>query len=361
MTYKEILFFVGQCLTINLEVKNKQAIEAQLSAGLIDWDAVVKLSTAHFVFPALYLNLQRADFLHYLPEDLVVYMAHITDLNRKRNTQIIAQAEELNTLLLEKGITPVFLKGTGNLQEGLYADIGERMIGDIDFIVAQSDFFKAADILQAVGYLHKSTLKRDFHWHYPALTHPDKIATVEVHQKILKDDFQQKLGITLFSEVQITAPNIQVLSNTNKVLATTLPKIINDNLYHTKKISLRNAYDLLLLSKRIPLDKIMIPHTATHKKWLNYISCLQLLFPNCTSILVTENQETKSYQKSYEKLLEGNTLELRKIKILDICVRNMNRLLILKQVFTNEAYRKFVFKRIFQWELYKNLLKSATL
>jgi hypothetical protein len=54
-------------LTISLEDKNKQVIEKQLKSTFIDWDAVVKVSTAHYVFSALYCNLKRVDFLKYLP------------------------------------------------------------------------------------------------------------------------------------------------------------------------------------------------------------------------------------------------------------------------------------------------------
>ena len=78
MNYKETLFFIAKCLTISLEEKNRQEIEKQLKSTTIDWDAVVKVSTAHYVFPALYCNLKRADFLQYLPHELVSYMEYIT-------------------------------------------------------------------------------------------------------------------------------------------------------------------------------------------------------------------------------------------------------------------------------------------
>ncbi|WP_297815731.1 nucleotidyltransferase family protein [uncultured Polaribacter sp.] len=142
MTYKETLFFIGQSLTINHSTENKIAIEKLLKENSVDWDAVVKVSTGHFVFPALYCNLKRAHFLHYLPEELVNYMVHITDLNRERNQKIIAQAKEINELLLANNITPIFLKGTGNLLEGLYEDIAERMVGDMDFIVSKEEYRK---------------------------------------------------------------------------------------------------------------------------------------------------------------------------------------------------------------------------
>jgi len=128
MNYKETLFFVAKCLTINHEEHNEIIIKNLLKSNAVDWDAVVKLSTAHYVFPALYCNLKRASFLAYLPEELVEYMKYITDLNRDRNKEIIEQAKELNELLLQNKITPIFLKGTGNLLEGLYEDIGERMV-----------------------------------------------------------------------------------------------------------------------------------------------------------------------------------------------------------------------------------------
>ena len=85
-------------------------------------------------------------------------MEHITDINRERNKQIISQAKELNTLLLANNITPIFLKGTGNLLAGFYEDIAERMVGDIDFIFSKEDYPKAITILREFGYseVHKN-------------------------------------------------------------------------------------------------------------------------------------------------------------------------------------------------------------
>ena len=88
MIYKEALFFIAKCLTISLEEKNRDEIEIILKTTDVDWEAVVKVSTSHYVFPAMYCNFKRVDFLKYLPADLVEYMRHLTDLNRDRNKQI---------------------------------------------------------------------------------------------------------------------------------------------------------------------------------------------------------------------------------------------------------------------------------
>jgi hypothetical protein len=90
-------------------------------------------------------------------------MELITGLNRERNQQISTQATALNTLLLDHEITPLFLKGTGNLLAGIYTDIAERMIGDIDFILPKEQYTKAIALLREDGYT--DVLK--YHYHLP--------------------------------------------------------------------------------------------------------------------------------------------------------------------------------------------------
>ena len=157
MNYKKTLYFISKSLTISLEESNRQEIEKQLQSKTIDWEAVVEVSTAHYVFPAMYCNLKRVGFLSYLPQELVNFMEHITNLNRERNQQIITQAKDLNTLLLQNNITPIFLKGTGNLFAGIYEDIGERMIGDIDFLLPKKDTYRAFEILKNDNYYTHET------------------------------------------------------------------------------------------------------------------------------------------------------------------------------------------------------------
>ena len=129
--YQETLCFIAKCLTIALEERNRLEIEKQLKSNSIDWNAVVKVSTAHYVLPALYCILKRTDFLKYLPSELLSYMENITDLNRRRNKQIITQAQEINRLLLDNNLTPIFLKGVSNLWAGIYQNIYRYLINHL--------------------------------------------------------------------------------------------------------------------------------------------------------------------------------------------------------------------------------------
>ena len=187
MNYKESLFFIAKSLTISLEEKNRSEIEQILKTNNLDWEALVKVSTSQCVFPAIYCNFERANFLKYLPADLVSYMKYITNINRNRNTQILEQAQKLNNLLLANNIRPIFLKGTGNLLAGLYDDIGERMVGDIDFIFSKEDYPKAITILKDYGYseIEKRKYFRPGERHYGRLKKKNNIAAVEIHSRFL--------------------------------------------------------------------------------------------------------------------------------------------------------------------------------
>jgi len=49
-----------------------------------------------------------------------------------------------------------YFKCTANLLDGIYSDVGERMIGDIDFLVKEEDYFRTAAILYGKGYQHNN-------------------------------------------------------------------------------------------------------------------------------------------------------------------------------------------------------------
>ena len=252
MTYKDTLFFVGKCLTINHEEHNRIDVEKELKAGLVNWDNVVKVSTSHYVFPALYCNLKRANFLDYLPNDLVEYMQHITDLNRERNEQIIEQAKEINELLLENNITPIFLKGTGNLLSSLYNDIAERMVGDIDFLVDEDNFLKTAKLLENNKY--EKTSKRltspIYKKHYPRLFNENKISAVEVHIEMLRDKASKTFNYKIINDNTFNIGNLNFLSLKDQLTLTTMAIQHNDYGFFYKSISLRNSYDIFLMSRK---------------------------------------------------------------------------------------------------------------
>jgi hypothetical protein len=283
-------------------------------------------------------------------------MEHITNLNRKRNQRIISQAKEINMLLLEHSIVAVFLKGTGNLLDGLYYDVAERMVGDIDFIVSQEDYEDTINILKHNRYrvFKESDIKKTFHWHYPALVHPEKIAAVEVHNKILKKPFDDLLSYEIIKKDLIKKATFHFLSNSNKLLNALLPKIINDHLYYSQNISLRTMYDVFLITKKKSYE-IDIKNKVILKKINNFLGCIKMVLNYPETIRVEESKRLQKFKKSYLARLDKSKKEKLKYDIIDYLTKYQEKIYILKMAFYNKEYKNYVLKKIVEMDFYKRL------
>ena len=299
MSYKDVFYFVAMCLTISQEKKNKQIIEARLKKNDIDWEFVVEVSTGHYVFPAMYCALKREGFLTYVPQELLNFMEHVANTNRDRNTQIISQAKELNTFLLSHNITPIFIKGTANLLAGLYNDITERMVGDIDFLFSSQDYPKAIEVLKEYGYCKQKQLatKYPYPWskHYPRLIKKETIAAIEIHDKLLIEDYTQEFNYnTIKSSIQVI-DNVAMLSAGNMLNLSILSNQINDFRFHYKTINLRNAYDVFLLSKKTAAkNAVNTVKGLSHPLHCFLAACVEV-FNSPDSLTYIQTKKTKAY------------------------------------------------------------------
>ena len=358
MNYKETLFFIGKCLTINHETENKILVEQDLKNNIVDWDAVVKVSTAHYVFPALYCNLKRANFLHYLPEELVNYMIHITDLNRERNQQIIEQAKEINDLLLKNNITPIFLKGTGNLLEGLYEDIAERMVGDIDFIFSENEYTKAIIVLTEFGY--SKVIKTDYDFpsfkHHPRLQIKGKTAAVEIHKELLIEDFADEFNYCFIKRDSQKINSINLMSFQNQLCLSIIAKQINDSGQHFNNIALRNAYDVFLLSKKTEAKTAFDTFHQLKNPLNNFLASCFIIFNKPDSLKYQKNKETEKYVTIFLHHLKDDSLGKKEHQKTEKKLFIKKRLdIIYKSIFDKE-HRNWLIKRTTDKEWQKEKL-----
>jgi hypothetical protein len=326
----------------------------------VDWDEVVKLSTAHFVFPALYCNLKRASFLSYLPEDLVEYMKYITELNRERNEEIIAQAKELNTLLLEHDITPIFLKGTGNLLEGLYEDIAERMVGDIDFLFSEEDYPRAIELLKDDGYntiptknelkLISSSLNNSKLRHFPRLIKKNKNLGIEIHHSLTIKKYRQEFNYNFIKNSIQKIHGVSVLSFEDQLTLSITASHINDFGFKDNRLALRNAYDVFLLSKKTNAkDAFLEFNTLQHPLHCFLASCYEV-FNKPPSLQYILSNKTEKYLFIFYKYINSPKLGKQVIRkrIRKRARKKMIKIkfkIILKSFFYKK-YRTWLYKRI---------------
>jgi hypothetical protein len=300
MTNKEALFFVGKCLSLSVHPERASDIKSLIQTGSVDWKLVVYQSSSQFVLPALYLNLKRNNLLTDLPEDLIEHFKEITRLNRERNESILQQLKAITNLLNENGIKPIFLKGTAHLLDGLYVDIAERMIGDIDFLLEEKQTSQAYFLLIENGY--KSLIKNATpvfgdSQHLPRLVKGSG-AAVEIHRRMLngrhnkhfnwfsvKDKTKKTLGLA----------GSKVFSDSDLILHNIFNAQIKDKGRSQLKIFMRQNYDLLLLSKREnPLTAIK-SFKHYFKELNTYIALSAHLFAFPKTLAFVENKSAKRY------------------------------------------------------------------
>ena len=346
MGYKETLYFVAKCLTISVDDRNKKAIEKLLQLNSIDWESVVKLSTSHYVLPALFCNLKRSNFLHYLPDDLVTYMEYITNLNRERNEEIINQARDLNGLLLKNNIEPIFLKGTANLLAGIYEDIAERMVGDIDFIFSKEDYPKAIKLLRNYDYSEVGKYKYQFPGgkHYRRLKKNNSIAAIEIHSEIvLTEKYRKEFNYSFVKKDLQIIDKTRVLSYANKLNLSIISDQINDNGFYFNRIILRNVYDIFLLSKKTiakdavnKLDKLRNPLNC-------FLATCYVVSDNMNSLEYDKNSITTSYLKIFNYKLSNpkTTKSLHKIV----------KIYLFTKWILNILYKSVIYKKYRVWFL----------
>ena len=347
-------------MTISLEDKNRLEIEKQLQLKIIAWEAVVEVSTAHYVFPAMYCNLKRVGFLRYLPQELVNFMEHITNLNRERNDEIITQAKDLNTLLLANNITPIFLKGTGNLLAGLYEDIAERMVGDIDFIFSKEDYPKAIRILRDFGYSEVN--KQEYYFpgaikHYRRLQKKNSISAIEIHKEFLniKKYIKEFNCSFVKKDIQITK-GVTVLSYANKLNLSIIANQINDDGFYYKTMSLRNAYDVFLLSKKTSakdamntLDKLKHPLNC-------FLAACYEVFDRVDSLEYSKSIESALYLRVFNSHFTNPIRRKIQFTHIKIYVFTKKRLSIFIKSIIYKEYRVWLFKRVTDKNWYKEKL-----
>jgi hypothetical protein len=307
MNYKEALLFISKCLTITHNKTNGVIVKNAILSEVVDWNNVVRLSTKHYVFPVLYCNFKKVHFLQYLPNELVKYMKYITGLNRERNLLILDQAKEINKLLLANNITPLFLKGTANLLDGLYEDIAERMVGDIDFIVEKTDADKTLKILLANQYDYSEKTSEQFGYikHYPRMIKKGSINAIEVHLEMTLEKFSPVFNYQTIKPGLRKVNGYTLLSHTHQIAHTLVNKQLNDYGHLYKNIALRNYYDVYLLSFKANTLKSILEFTKIFDSLNSFLSNASFIFPNSPTIIFEENSKTLRHQKSIIKRLEA--------------------------------------------------------
>lgn len=271
----EILSFTNDTTILRENLNNKPH----------NWDAIVKLASQHLVLPTLYYRLKYKELLHDVPEELEMYLYEIASINKNRNLSILKEINEISLLFNANNISHVFLKGAAFIASDFYDEIGERMTGDIDILVAEDQLEHANRLLIAQNYIPaKQTFGAKYfeHKHLPRLRHNKKLAAVELHKKLLIKPFDDYLSSSDVLKDKRIMNQIYVPSPPHLLYHNALNYQINDKAYSYLNFSFRSAYDSLVLLKTHP--EIHLNELSLTSHIILYYKIIGLYFDGFTNI-----------------------------------------------------------------------------
>ena len=330
---------VEEKLLVNVLYRPASEILNGIDIHDINFESLIKLASGHLMLPALFFNIDKKKVSYIFPEDFIAYIKNIYSINKARNTVLLAEAKELSELLYKNNIKHIFLKGTALLLTNVFDDIGERMIGDIDFIIQHKDEEKIKKVLKNNNYCSKHTVSsfRLFKpKHLPRVVQKNKTIAIEPHleffrfrhrwvfnPKVLLDDFKEKTKIiktpSTFFLFHHCIYNFQ----------------INDNGFLKSNHSHRSIYDVYKLDC---------------KKSLRIKNIKKDIFINHFFLSIAKF-------KIFDIAIKANLWSFHFDKLYMVVISNiyMRYLQILK-LFVSNTYRKYAFNKIINF-FYKKSIK----
>ena len=338
MNYRNTLFFVGKCLTLEHEHQNYKEVKKLILANKVNWENVIRLSSKHYVLPAVYVKLNRTGLLSCLPSDLILFLKKIAKENEKRNREILKQIKTLEELFLFHRLTPIFIKGSGNLKQKLCANIGERMVGDIDILFHHSEAQKAQKLLLQNGYTPIYGRPYIKNRHLKRLCSSNHIAAVEVHDEIVSGKFQKE-----YSNQKITSNSLfgSIMHPDHQLFLTIAAHQINDKGRLKNTFSLRNAYDAYLLIQEYK-NYLTLNNSLPGFNVINdFLFQAKMIFNS--ELIDSKKTMSSQYQLSMH-LFFGNNPKLNRMKtfLFRYGLALKSRLTLLSKAIYSPQHRKYV-------------------
>ena len=197
------------------------------------------------IIPLIYSKIKENCFIDKFPREFLSYIKEIYEINSNRNKILIKELKTITKTLEKKNIKFSVLKGSYYLLNNYYNNLGDRMIGDIDILIEESNKSIVDEILNKHGYFNKFKYKYWRTKHDPKYVNESRLFAIEVHTEVLNFRRRKLLSgeITL---KKLISKNMDCLQQIN-----ILNFLINDYAMIKPIYSFRSIYDYSLINKKI--------------------------------------------------------------------------------------------------------------
>jgi hypothetical protein len=192
----------------------------------IDWDYLFNGASLHGLLPLLSTHLLKTA-RDVLPEPILQQLRADCLEGSKGNIYLLRELMRILELFEAENIRALAFKGPV-LGQMVYGDVGLRQAGDLDILIAEKDFARTKELLQANSYLMSPQLTRaqqkshlGFHCEIQFF-HQDQFCVVDLHWGLTPKGFPFFLGFEdLWARrqtIRLAAHPIQTFSNVDLLL-----------------------------------------------------------------------------------------------------------------------------------------------
>lgn len=238
---------------------NDRAGASDLLDSVDDWTAFTAAADRGLALPDVAAAIGALDLEDRVPPDHRALFAFVREANGRRNQELRAALLEVGRALNEAGIEPLLLKGANRLIDGLYPDLGWRMMTDLDLLLPPCVDTAALGTLAGLGYAPVGQRPTE-HQHLPELVHAESGVMVELHREVMPARLRRLVtGAQVYGRASIvTIEGVRL--RTPEPADQLLHVIAHDQLSHSGllagRVSLRALLEARLLMARLSTSEI---------------------------------------------------------------------------------------------------------
>ena len=276
MSFRDSLVLIDRCLAVAASTASLDVwTEPQtMCDDRTDWLTVFSLANQHLITPALWTTFDRPGLRQQLPEDVRSYLALLHSRNADRNARIRQQCLAIGSILARVKVRAVLLKGASWLFDGSLEPASDRMMRDIDLLLAPEEFEVAIRALIASGYRETSEgLVEVGHFHHAPLLPPDGVASVEIHRD-LAHRVTLLPALEVLASARVVAPGLLLPSARHRIVHNVIHAQIENGDFAGGTVQLRDTLDLarLLMNSSSEIDWMSVAGEARERGFFNYLS-----------------------------------------------------------------------------------------
>jgi len=243
--------------------RRQEQLEQIFEKYQIDWRSLLLQANLHLCTPLWFVRMRDAEFLSFLPSDLLDYLQQLYMANKERNEAFRHALSAFLISLKESSIPIILLKGAATFCDDLFEDPGARLMGDIDILVKPHHADVVLSILNQQGYRECTVAEeQDFafapdfqsHHHLPRRCLSGSPVELEIHIRVDRGQAGRVLTAeTAWNEnevAEIDGIPVKVLTPTYRLLHNTLHALLPRREFIRSNISLQQLAEFSFIVRR---------------------------------------------------------------------------------------------------------------